>query len=194
MVLKISPNDFLQLGLETCGCNPRRIKNTCRKTNIERFRSNFGLDPAGCCAVFRDLQTTKIPEARINRPNSVYFLVALNWLRSYGTEGENATQFDTDEKTLRGHIETYVKAIAALKNEKIVWDIDNNPETFLISVDGVHFRIYEPRKRPDARWCSYKFKSAYWLARKAEKEAEKAAKMQKKQSKKKKPPPPKPVA
>jgi len=69
--------------------------------------------------------------------------------------------FHTDEKTLREHIKFYVEAIAALKDQKIVWDdLKDAQQKFVISVDGVHFRINEPRKVPSAQWCSHKHKSA----------------------------------
>lgn len=35
-----------------------------------------------------------------------------------------------------------------------------NPRDFLLSVDGVHFCIHEPRCKPRARWSSFKFESA----------------------------------
>jgi hypothetical protein len=67
--------------------------------------------------------------------------------------------FHSDDKTLRKHIKKYVDAIAALKEEKIIWD-DGDDEIFLLSVDGVHFRINEPRTEPSSKWCSHKHKSA----------------------------------
>jgi len=160
MVVKVTASQFLSFGLETVGFKADRNDRTCLKTKMNRFRGSFGCGPAACSAVFQDLQTTDNPDARINKPNSFYFLVAINWLATYKKECEMAGFFDTDDKTLRVHINSYVKAIAALKDEKIVWDIDGNEETFLISVDGVHFRINELRRKPSARWCSYKFKSA----------------------------------
>ena len=62
----------------------------------------------------------------------------------YKKEAEMAGHFECDEQTLRDHIHDYVEAIAALKHEKIVWR--NAKETFLLSVNGVHFRIHEPRQ------------------------------------------------
>lgn len=84
----------------------------------------------------------------------------MNWLAVYNNEDNISGCFGRCENTLRERIAKYVKAIAALKGQKIVWDIDNSPEKFLLSVDGVHFRIHEMRKKPDARWCSYKYKQA----------------------------------
>jgi len=160
VLININPVRFLELGLDAVGFDENRQRRTRHATNIARFRASFGAGPAACSAIFRDLQTTAIADARINKPNSFYFVVAMNWLAAYRKESKMAGFFHSDEKTLRNHIWKYVKAIAALKGEKIVWDIDHNPETFLISVDGVHFRVYEPRNQPSAKWCSYKFNSA----------------------------------
>ena len=160
MVVNISPLQFLKLGLEVVGYDARRQRRTKMAKNVERFRGNYSIGPGACSATFHDLQTTAIPEARIDKPSSIYFLIAINWLATYKKEAEMAGHFALDDNTLRNHIKKYVNAIAALKGEKIVWDIGNNPETFLISVDGVHFRVNEMRKQPSSRWCSYKFKSA----------------------------------
>jgi len=67
--------------------------------------------------------------------------------------------FHCDDKTLRNHIRAYVNSIAALKEEKVVWE-DGGDEIYLLSVDGVHFRINEPRTEPSSKWCSHKHKSA----------------------------------
>lgn len=157
---QMSTLQFLQHGLKVVGFDLARQRRTCPQENIKRFRAAYGCGPGACSAIFRDLQTTAIPKARIDKANSFYFVVAINWLATYKKEKEMAGFFKCDDKTLREHIRVYVDAIAALKGQKIVWDIDNNPETFLISVDGVHFRVNEPRTQPSATWCSHKFKSA----------------------------------
>ena len=139
----------------------RRQQRTRMATRITRFRSCYGLGPGGCHAIFQDLRTTNIENARIARPNIFYFLVAMNWLASYREEAEMACIFETDEKTLRNHIKKYVDAIGNLYRDKIkLPDLSQQHEIFILSVDGVHFRINEPRRRPNAAWCSYKFNQA----------------------------------
>jgi hypothetical protein len=56
----------------------------------------------------------------------------------------------------------YIRAIQALKEEKIKWIFDGNKndEYFILSVDGVHCRIYEPRTQPSSGWYSKKFNKA----------------------------------
>jgi len=158
-LIALTPSQLLRYGLETVGFDVARQRRTRAATNIERFRAAYGVGPGACSAVYRDLQTTAIPAARIDKPNSFYFLVALNWLATYKKEAEMAGFFHCDDKTLRNHIKKYVDAIAALKEEKVIWD-DGGDEMFLLSVDGVHFRINEPRTEPSSKWCSHKHKSA----------------------------------
>jgi len=156
---KITPSQFLRIGLEHVGFERARQLRTRLPMNLQRFRSAFGVGPGAVAAAYRDIQITANPDARINKPNSFYFLVALNWLSTYKKEVEMSGFFHTDEKTLRKHIQFYVIKIAALKEEKIVWD-NGDDEVYLLSVDGVHFRTNEPRTDPSAKWCSHKFKSA----------------------------------
>jgi len=155
----LSSTEILQFGLQVVGFDVGRQQRTRAKTNLERFRAAFGASPLACSAIFRDIQL--IPESPMIKPDCFFFLVAMNWLAIYNKEAIMAGMFKCDEKTLREKIKLYVDAIASLKSEKIVWrDLENSPELYVLSVDGVHFRINEPRKQPSAKWCSHKHKSA----------------------------------
>lgn len=150
---------LMESGLTMVGMDPRRQKKLNEKRLIELFRSNFGLDPSGAAAAFIDLQTTTLPAARVDKPSAFYFLLALNWLKAYQLEDQMYTRFGKDIGTMRTQIKIYVDAISALKAIKIVWT-NAEEERFVLSVDGVHFRIQEPRNEPSANWCSHKHKSA----------------------------------
>ena len=90
--------------------------------------------------MYRDLQTTHIANACIAKPDSHYFLVAMNWLTMYKNEEEMAGFFQCHEETFRKHIKKYVDAIAALCGQKIVWKDLNKDDVaiFALSVDGIH--------------------------------------------------------
>jgi hypothetical protein len=118
MVISISPADWLHLGLEVTGFNS--IRQACRdEMKVERFRAHFGASPETCSAIFVDLQTTHIATARIAKPDVLYLLMAINWLKTYQTESQMAGTFKVDEKTVRTHIWKYVRAIQALKGQKV---------------------------------------------------------------------------
>jgi DDE superfamily endonuclease len=67
--------------------------------------------------------------------------------------------FNADKGVLRGHIDVYVRAMMDLSAIKIAWK-DWGGRQYIILVDGVHFRISEPRTDPSASWMSYKFQLA----------------------------------
>jgi hypothetical protein len=56
-------------------------------------------------------------------------------------------------------IDVYIKVVMELSAIKIAWKDWAGPQ-YIISVDGVHFRIYKPRTNPSTSWMSYKFQSA----------------------------------
>ena len=95
--------------------------------------------------------------------NPRYLLLALNWLKQYPTLSNLAGSFNVTEKTAGVWAHYYVKKIQALKTTKIRWLFDNPErygETFILSVDGVHCRICEPRNDPSAKWYSKKFNAS----------------------------------
>jgi DDE superfamily endonuclease len=160
-IRRVTAEQFLERGLEAVGYDVGRQQRTRAATRVRRFRASFGAGPGACSAIYRDLQTTRIANARIAKPDSFYFLVAMNWLATYKKEEEMAGYFQCHEETLRNHIKKYVHAIAALKEQKIVWkDLNDTIAIFALSVDGVHCRVNEPRKQPSAQWCSPKLKQA----------------------------------
>jgi hypothetical protein len=117
-VVTISAADWLSLGLEIVGFCPRR-QNVCLKTKLERFRAHFGVSPETHQAIYVDLQTTEIATARIPAPDAFYFLMAFHWLKVYPTEAQSSAIFKCDDKTVRGEVWKYVRAIQALKGQKV---------------------------------------------------------------------------
>ena len=128
------------------------------KKDVDRFLSVFGTTPAAASAIFYDLQTTPIAEARVDNINFKYFMMTLNWLKGYKVESEYAFAFKVCEDTVRKWTWFYTKRIQALKEAKIRWDVLNgSPYLILVSDDGVHCRVNEPRKQPSTKWSSKKF-------------------------------------
>ena len=48
----------------------------------------------------------------------------------------------------------------SLKVDKIKWEDFDDDNIFIITVDGVHCRIYEPQIDPGSKWYSHKFHAA----------------------------------
>ena len=114
--------------------------------------------------MFYDLQVTEIQEAKITKGDPKHLLMALNYLKEYPLEKNFGGTFACNEKTAKKWAHFYIKKIEALRDWKIEWLFDEpqlrDQEKFIISVDGVHCRICEPRNDPSARWYSKKFNKA----------------------------------
>jgi hypothetical protein len=66
---------ILQYGLNIVGFDEARQRRTRAAANVERFCAAYGVGPGACSAVYQDLQTTLVPNARINTPNIFFFCV-----------------------------------------------------------------------------------------------------------------------
>jgi len=145
-------------GLVVAGLDQQRAQRLCAKRKERLFRDNFGVGAKAVAAAYEALVSpTAIPAARVEKPNLYWYLVSIYWLKVYLTEGQMYAKFGKDNEEMRNHIKFYIEKLAALKGIKIVWrDLTELPEIFVLSVDGVHFWINEPRTNPNANHCSQK--------------------------------------
>jgi len=158
VLLHIPADDFLFLGLELMGFGLRNPPRT--KKDVDRFLACFGTTPESASAIFDALQVTTNEKAYV-KPSDLkfrYFMMTLNWMKSYQVEHVLAGLFKVHEDTVRKWTWFYTKRIQGLKEEKIRWDVLNDSEDFIpVSDDGVHCRLGEPRKQPSTKWSSTKF-------------------------------------
>lgn len=147
----INPNQMLQMGLELIGgFKPKESP----KRKLEVFRSHYRRHPKHLCEVWRDLQIVQTPERmdpiEAQSPKSYLgFMMANHFLNCFTTNNCRAITFKSSGY-LGGINEVtnltwrFVKRIAALKDFKIKMP-DTWSETFIMSVDGTHFHLNEPR-------------------------------------------------
>jgi len=142
-----------------------------RKTLV--FKKHYGASPLDLASQWYDLQVTTITDAQLSEhEKSVrglrHFLAAHFFLWSYPKNAElTASLFNICVQYAHGKMMwLWVSRIAALKAMKVKWIPsldDTNKETFILSVDGTDFRIWEP-KHPtlpiDKGMMSHKFKHA----------------------------------
>jgi hypothetical protein len=170
----ITNKELLTYGFQFAG-HPAWINETPNKLtkfNQECFRSAYGIDPDSLLNVINDLQSPEVlGNQRIKNVNIQELFTALSWLKQYPTEHNHAGRWKSTENTARSKSWKYVLAIQKLIDHKVKWivpDPNNPPEqTFLVSVDGTHCQISEPRNDPNKDWMSYKNKKpglAYELA------------------------------
>lgn len=161
----LSTIEVLTYGLQYAGhlswTNQTPINLT--KLNRQRFRSAYGVGPDTLLTVIHDLQSEEVlGNQRIENVNIQELFTALSWLKQYPTEHNHAGHWKSTENTTRSKTWKYVLAIRKLIDHKVKWivpDPNNPPEqTFLVSVDGTHCQISEPRNDPNKDWLSYKNK------------------------------------
>lgn len=119
MALVYNANDFLELGLLYHGWNERQIERNALKTKLEAFKGRFYVGPETCERIFNDFKTVDTEDARVEKPNPKYILLALNHLKEYSIEGNIAGLFHMCKKTATKWIDFYVRKMAALKEHKV---------------------------------------------------------------------------
>jgi hypothetical protein len=155
-VVILTADEILRKGLLLVGFDGSRQKNVKRERNIERFKTHFGSDPIVYAQIWEDLQMTDNPEACISeKATADLFLQGIHFLKCYSKEEERSGTFKMCIQTARKWGWYFARKIQALKDEKIVWperwtnghpslNDEDNP-IFIISVDGVHCHVNEPR-------------------------------------------------
>lgn len=163
MPLRFAQEEFATLGLLLAGYSNNTITSTCQETNDNRLKDFCYAGSKTLCCIYEDIQDPSLGEFRIAKPNPSYLVFALYFLKKYPTAHDFASRCDGTEKTVLSRAWRYIRAIQKLKEKKIQWifdDRNNFNEFFLLSVDGVHCRIYEPRTQPSSGWYSKKFNKA----------------------------------
>lgn len=116
-------------------------------------------------------QQTQHASARINSDDLDldHLLMSVYFLRKYPTYADMEDAFGYCPNTVQKWVWFYLKKLAALKRDKIIWpeawDDPNSPNLphFLISVDGTHTRCYERQTdqfNRDSGFYSHKFNKA----------------------------------
>ena len=145
-IIVMTPEEMLATGLRLAGYKDRSIERCQAKTNLERFISRYGADPAVLAAIWEDLQRTSIGDAYIDPANInvEYFFHAFYFLKHYDDEQERAANTGWCRDTCRDWGWFYAAKIRALKADKIVWPTDNTRAIWIMTVDGTHCWYHEP--------------------------------------------------
>ena len=111
---------------------------------VADFKSHYGNHPKQCATMWRELiETGRVADAE---EDLLAFFAALSFLKLYEKEKKRRSTFDMNVRPLRELTWTWVQKIASLKGLKIVWRNDDEWDTiYIISVDGTHRRVNEPR-------------------------------------------------
>jgi hypothetical protein len=163
-----TPSLILRQGLRVLGI---RSQGRTNEAQTHDFHKHFGSKPLDMADMWYDLTTTTIPGAALTLEEKSAaglkrFCIAHHFLWTYPKNVNiMASRFKICEKYARGQkLWDWVAKIGALHAKKIGWLPrlnDPNSETFILTVDGTDFRMWE-RKHPtlniDRSQCSHKFK------------------------------------
>ena len=148
-----SPYAFLDEGMRII-----RKKRFSKSLNLDRqlksFREIFGTHPLICAEIWELSNPVRTVDKKV-------LIKHLLWtcyqLKVYGTEAECASYLEIDEDTFRKWTSKWRIVISKLSLEVIRWnDRFINREIFwTFVVDGVHFKIQEPRPFWK-KWYSHK--------------------------------------
>lgn len=176
MPLIYSADEVLQRGLELVNVLAAKQARCKRSSNVERFKAEYGADPAVYAQIWEDLQITHIDDARIDSKECTLdnFFIALNFLKQYQSLIQQSNKFGPCKNTIMKWNWYFVVRIQALKQVKITWPKEwnkNNPAPPgllfipipLLTVDGVHARRNEVthfKWSKNPKYYSHKFKTA----------------------------------
>ena len=162
--MKYSPAEILERGLKLCGFSDKTIARNGVSINEARFKDKYYVTPTTCTQIFQDMQKYGFDRDEENKKiKPDYLLLALFYLKKYPTKHDMAAFLDCSEATALSKSKSYVKILQSLLPHKIKWLFDDEElfdEVYIISVDGVHCRIWEPRGQPSTGWYSKKFNKA----------------------------------
>lgn len=122
-LLLYSADEILVEGLKIAQQDGKRMQRVQRSTNIERFKDHFAVAPLVLAVIWEDLQTTSIPEARIDttkpRITIVNFLHTLWFIKRYPTEKSRSGKAHRCERYMREVGWDLLERVAALKGIKV---------------------------------------------------------------------------
>ena len=162
-MISFASNDFKLLALQLAGYNNDTILRTSNATNKKRLKDFCGLGEISLEKLFQDIQDPTLGDFYIKRPTPAELIQAIYFLKKYPTAHEYAARCGAGtEKTVLSKAWKYIRTIQALKAKKIQWIFGSgeHQEFFIVSVDGVHCKINEPRSQPSSGWFSKKSNGA----------------------------------
>jgi hypothetical protein len=138
----ISEDSFLNWGLEIFYYD-YEVKRMKEHSKIENFLFHFGSRPHVIATIWTDLLNTSTEEAKIDEccDDPIRFLWAHVYLKMYPKDRYLRALFHHSRNTCRKWIWYFIYKMAMLQSTKISipenWK--NAKDTFLFTVDGVHF-------------------------------------------------------
>lgn len=149
LIGSLTSNELMSIGLSLVGF-PNERQGVDH--DLERFKAHFGPCPVTLLACFTAVQAKHGDDFACLKDA----FMACNFLKCYARREVMAGTWKRGEKYIGVKTKEYVKMIASLMPEKIVFGDFNDDEDILFAVDCVHFMQDEFRLEPDTKWWSHK--------------------------------------
>jgi hypothetical protein len=149
--------DFLELGLKKNNLWLEPTTATATAKQRLSFRKVYGVDPKTCLELYKELEVISQSVRKQASPNDL--LMTVEWFRKYNTDFKTTAKYGRCEKIGSKYLWLITRAIQDLKATKIKmldrWNTEGS-EIVIVSVDGVHCTISEPRQHASSTWYSHK--------------------------------------
>lgn len=164
-IVVYTPNEILKKGLVVARYKRKSVNKVKKATNLTRFESRYGANPAVLAHVWEDLQRAPDPADRVpaNKLNLDYFFMAWHFLKRYPEEFEREAQCGWHRDTCRDWGWYYVEKIRALKKLKVSIPLSESSAIWTLTVDGQHCWMHEiahPEWSINTEWFSHKYNKA----------------------------------
>lgn len=147
---RLTEERVLKCGLTFVNYNKNQQERVKIETNINRFRSHYGVGHKAITAMIKDLP----PQDKF----VLYDLfMALSFAKNYNTEIVHASNWGVCSDKVDNRVKHYFKLMQSLKSKKIFIGTFTKNTIYAYSVDGVHSRTKESRKTPTRKVYSHKF-------------------------------------
>lgn len=142
--------DILYIGLRYAGFEPTRQQNVNDETNIERFKSFYGVPPTTVAPFFKDL--------RDDNRCMVYkdCFMTMNWMFLYETYHVLSGRWKCCVEYIGSRLIQYCKMMAKLRHKKILLRFKPGNHTYKATLDGCIFDVNEMRLDPSTEWFNHK--------------------------------------
>ncbi len=123
----LNPFGFFRTGMKLAGFDRAAEKQTERevtKTDMRRFRAQYGLDPAGMSSLYSALKTQAANEG-FKCPPARDVFIGLFFAKQYVTEHSMASRFGLSELTLRKKVKNFYEKAYMLHSQKVCNEIRN---------------------------------------------------------------------
>jgi hypothetical protein len=165
-MLILTPDEVMERGLDMMGHGKRKVN---RPEKLRLFRAAFAVNPVDLAGLWEEIQQTPIVAAKVNNASNedlANFLWCVHWLNVYDTEPNLAGKTGTSDTTVRKNNWLFANKLQAMLPQRVVWPEEwmepntNDTPIFLVSVDGIHCRVFEPQNgtySKNPKYYSHKF-------------------------------------